>query len=466
MFGDLSGASREATVSVTFRGSGHRVAAIRVPGPDERVRHVAMEHKLFSPQGPGRVYCDDGPSRPFATDASKFALFSAACAAYIAGMEQRPDVVHLHDWHSALYLLLREFDPEREALRSIRTVFTIHNLALQGIRPIAGDESSLASWFPALAYDRSTAGDPRYTDCINPMAVAIRLSDRLNTVSPRYAAEILRPNNAAHGFHGGEGLQADLQQAKRQGRLFGILNGCVYPKRDRRRPGWRSLLETVAREVDAWRSHDETRADHHESALQRLATLPKRRPRHLLVSIGRITDQKVALFLQPTSAGATALEAILQGPAAGGVLIMLGSGDPQLERQLAGISRDRDNFLFLCGFAQTFSEMLYKAGDLFLMPSTFEPCGISQMLAMRAGQPCVAHAVGGLRDTIRDMVDGFTFSGDTPTAQAESFVEAVRHALAVRTDDPDRWLRIREGAAAARFTWDASAMQYIGEMYE
>jgi starch synthase len=432
----------------------------------EQVRTILFEHPLFSPHGAGKVYCDDGPDRPFATDANKFALFSAACATYVDSLEKPPDVVHLHDWHAAFYCLLRNFEPRHRALREIRTVFTIHNLAMQGIRPLAGDASSLASWFPTLDYDYAAVVDPRYPDCINPMATAIRLADRVSTVSPTYATEILQPSDPAQGFHGGEGLEAALRAVRAEGRLFGILNGCEYPRQDRRKPGWRRLLAAIGDELKAWQRLDRARASGLDAAAARLQDLPKRRPRHLLTSIGRLTTQKVALFMERDDDGLTALDSILQDLGRDGVFIMLGSGDPHLEEQFAGACRRHGNFLFLPGYAETFSDLLYKAGDLFLMPSSFEPCGISQMLAMRAAQPCVVHAVGGLRDTIRDNINGFAFEGDTPARQARMFRATVQRALDIRENNESRWLKIREAARAARFTWDASAMQYSGELYE
>ncbi len=100
------------------------------------------------------------------------------------------------------------------------------------------------------------------------------------------------------------------------------------------------------------------------------------------------------------------------------------------------------------------------------MPSSFEPCGISQMLAMRSGQPCVVHAVGGLRDTVRDGETGFSFDGHGRAAQARRFVRTVDRALALKRDDPDRWDSICRAAAAARFTWDAAARQYTEKLYD
>jgi starch synthase len=459
-------ANRLGSLPVDFGGETLNVHIHEIVAAQGTHRTIIFEHPQFSPQGAGKVYCDDGPDRPFATDANKFALFSAACAAYILSLEQPPEVVHLHDWHAAFYCLLRQFEPRYQALCGIRTVFTIHNLAMQGIRPLDGDKSSLASWFPALDYDYRAVVDPRYPDCINPMAAAIRLADRVNTVSPTYATEILRPDDPAHGFHGGEGLQSALHEVHADGRLFGILNGCEYPKQDRRKPGWRRLLDSIGAELSMWQSRDSMRASELEVAAARLGNLPKRRPRHLLTSIGRLTTQKVALFMERDAEGQTALDGILEDVGKRGVFLMLGSGDPDLEQQFADACRRHENFLFLPGYAESFTDLLYMAGDLFLMPSSFEPCGISQMLAMRAAQPCVVHAVGGLRDTIRDNVNGFTFEGDTPARQARMFRAAVQRALDIRENNDSRWLKIREAARAARFTWDASAMQYIGELYE
>ncbi|HKX55006.1 MAG TPA: glycosyltransferase, partial [Xanthomonadales bacterium] len=116
-------------------------------------------------------------------------------------------------------------------------------------------------------------------------------------------------------------------------------------------------------------------------------------------------------------------------------------------------------------YAEELSEQLYRGGDLFLMPSSFEPCGISQMLAMRAGQPCVVHGVGGLRDTVVNGESGFVFEGDTSAAQAEAFVVTVGKALQLRERDKDAWRRLRQTAAAQRFSWPQAAQQYINDLY-
>ena len=465
IFAQTPGAEAIASLAVFFAGETHAVSVLDIPSGIENVRYIAFQHPEFSPHG-ARIYCDDGVDRPFASDATKFAFFSAAIADYVLQLDAVPEIVHLHDWHTSFYCVLRAFDPRYATLAGIRTVYTIHNLALQGIRPLDHDESSLAAWYHDLAYEVSSVVDPRYNDCINPMGAAIRLADKTNTVSPTYANEILLPNDPAQGFRGGEGLEADLQQARSSGRLVGILNGAPYPQRKYGRPAWRRLKTTIADEVGQWLDTGKGPSEAHELALQRLAALPGTRPGSLMTSIGRLTDQKAAIFMQSTSDGISALERILRDTESTGMLIVLGSGDRTFEQWFTGISQQNANFLFLCGYSETFSDLLYQAGDLFLMPSSFEPCGISQMLAMRASQPCVVHAVGGLKDTVIDELNGFTFCGRSPAEQADNFAIAVRHALMTKNQDTDRWLGIRHRAAAERFSWTTSARRYVEALYE
>ena len=111
------------------------------------------------------------------------------------------------------------------------------------------------------------------------------------------------------------------------------------------------------------------------------------------------------------------------------------------------------------------SDPLYSAADLFLMPSSFEPCGISQMLAMRAGQPCVVHAVGALKDTVNDGVTGFVFEGGTPAEQAKNFTDAVQRAISIRSTDKKRWQDICMNAKNERFSWDLAAKTYQQGLY-
>ncbi len=460
----LDGAEPVGEVDVTFRNRDERVAAWRVPGSKPQVENIVFDHPLFEAGGPGRIYFGDEPARPFATDANKFALFCATAAAWAGRREHRPDVVHLHDWHAALYLLFARFDPRFAVLDTIPTLFTIHNLSYQGTRPLRGDESSLDAWFPDLRPDIDAIVDPEHGNCINPMATAIRLADRVSTVSSTYADEICRPSDASTGFIGGEGLEDLLTEARDSDRLVGILNGCEYDLPRARRPGWMRLLGMLEAQLHDWQARDAAN-EAHQLALQRIAAMPKRKPLHILTSIGRLVAQKATLLLLDAEQRTSPLERLATELGRSAVIIVLGSGEPDFERRMLRVAHDCPNVLFLNGYSEVLADPLYAAGNLFLMPSSFEPCGISQMLAMRAGQPCVVHGVGGLRDTVQDGETGFVFGGETTREQADNFVAATLAALDRRTADPDGWNTICDRARAQRFSWALAAQRTIKELY-
>lgn len=448
--------------TILFRGEEQDVTLYRLPEIDG-VATILIHHPLLAPNAIGRVYDDDADGRPFATDSSKFAFFCTAAAVWIA--EQQPDVVHLHDWHAAYYLILRDFSPLKETLSGIRTVFTIHNLAYQGQRPFEHDASSLVAWFPGLQYDPERLRDPHSHSAMNPMAYAIRAADKVNTVSPTYAREICLPTRRDDGFFGGEGLEYELYQAAAKNRLSGILNGCDYSLPVPRRVGWTRLVEDMETQVGKWASKQPANPVH-RTTLDNLAALPKRRPMHVLTSIGRIVEQKMQLFCQTLSDGQTALDHILDRIGQKGVLILLGSGDPGYEELIAETARRKPRLIFLNGYAEDLGNELYRSGDLFLMPSSFEPCGISQMLAMRAGQLCVVHGTGGLRDTVVDSETGFVFEGADQPQQAANFVASVARGLDTRRDHPSTFADMRRRAAAVRFDWDVTAKHYVETLYE
>ena len=148
-FSLIPGAKLITSIEVKFAGQTENVEVFKVPviEPNKNVTIWVVEHPLFALGGVGKIYCDDPPSRPFESDANKFALFSAAVAkATVSGVFGSISVIHLHDWHAAMIAMLRAYDPEYHQLQSIRTVYTIHNLSLQGIRPLHDAENSLKYW--------------------------------------------------------------------------------------------------------------------------------------------------------------------------------------------------------------------------------------------------------------------------------------------------------------------------------
>lgn len=475
-FSRLPGAELVGTVEVMFCSYLHSVELFKVPAktPQKNVALWVLEHPLFAAGGEGTIYCDDPGDRPFATDASKFALFSVAVAqAVVDDLFGVVDVLHLHDWHAALVAVLRAFDPAYRSLQSIHTVYTIHNLALQGVRPLAGDASSLQAWFPQLEFDVEQLNDPRAPHCINPMRAGINLSDKVHAVSPTYALEIQRPSDPAQGFFGGEGLHVDLQVAAKEGRLYGILNGCEYPIDFTQPLAPAELFLLCENESLKMIGKHPVVESAHLIASRRLAQMLSSVSRDhevqtepfIVTSVGRITDQKVLLLKQIMPEGRAALDRLLDVLGDKGVFILLGSGDAELEQFLTEVASRRENFIFLKGYSEQISNSLYASGDLFLMPSSFEPCGISQMLAMRAGQPCLVHSVGGLSDTVKDGVDGFAFTGDSLQSQAENFISSFESALKTKRKDSVSWERISSAAAAARFLWSDVAGEIIEQLY-
>jgi starch synthase len=459
----LSGAKLVSPIVVSFAGEKEECNWLEVPSGMAGVDYFLLDSPRFWPFGHQSIYHDDGTGAPFATDATKFAFFSAASAELISQLEQRPDVLHLHDWHLGMFLLLREYAAHYRKLKSIRSVFTIHNLALQGTRPLTGYGSSLSYWFPDLEFPTEMVADPRYANCVNPLAVAIRLADAVNTVSPSYVREIVLPGDESRGRHGGEGLEDLLALRHREGTLTGILNGCEYPKQLPPALSWKRLSALILDELTEWVANSSSVDSAAYLAQQQLTKLKSASPEIIATSIGRVTDQKVSLFRQSVRGSVTAIDRVLAALDQG-LLIMLGNGDHDYELFLQRVMARHSNFLFLKGYSDRLAQALYSSGDLFLMPSSFEPCGISQMLAMRAGQPCVAHAVGGLRDTVT-AASGFPFDGTTPRQQAQNFAREVAAAVELKLSSSEKWLALTQAAADERFSWDDSAEKYLKQVY-
>ncbi len=462
--------------SVSFRGRIERVALYRVRpkatiAENENVSYWALSHPDFIPCGQGQVYCHDGADRPFATDANKYAFFCAAVAQnIIQGGFGGLDVLHLHDWHAAFVAILRAFDARYSALRSISTVYSIHNLSLQGVRPFKGDNSSLHQWFPQLNYDNSLICDPKYPQCVNPMRAGINLSDRVHAVSPHYANEIQQASHYALGIYGGEGLEADILRAKKEGRLFGILNGCDYPAKPKvKKHNKAQLIEIMNEVLTNWICRSDDVSSYHWLAKERLNYWAKQKERGFLTtSIGRITDQKARLLRETVEfkgRKATALEHILKTVANKGCVILLGSGQAEFERFFLEVCGRNKNFIYLQGYSELAGDVLYASGDLFLMPSSFEPCGISQMLAMRSGQPCLVHHVGGLVDTVKDSETGFAFGGKNIQEQASALVERFVEVFLLAKNDANRFKAVAKNAKAERFLWSNSAKEYVDKLY-
>ena len=284
----LPGVTHLTQVGFLFQGGQHTADIYEVPDPvpHQGVRNCVIHHPLIeAPERGGhhRIYVDDGADAPFYTDSTRFACFSAAAAAAIARNLFGPlDALHLHDWHAALVALLRQSAPEH--FKYLRTVYTIHNLGIQGIRPLRGSDASLEAWFPGLPYHWLDVGDPRWSDCVNFMATGIRLADVVHTVSPTYAEEISHPSHKPH-FFGAEGLETVIGYQRERNRLIGILNGCTYPAgRTSRKTSLAEICLALQGEIVRWSGEQDRLPSGHFIAHQRLAELG-RCPRKTAVAV-------------------------------------------------------------------------------------------------------------------------------------------------------------------------------------
>ena len=425
------------------------------------LHHYVIHHPEITAGEIGHIYHDD-PKEAFYTDNIKFTIFCTAVAEAIkVGAFGELDIVHMHDWHSSLVLFLKTYHPEYQALKKMRYVYTIHNLAIQGIRPFYNNYSSLGNWFPNVPIDERKLMDYRYQDCINLMAVGIRLADAVHTVSPSYKEDVLRPSNPPE-FIGGEGLEKDLQEANNQGRLFGILNGSNYKNIRAAEKGL--LYRNIVKALFRWLQEESKKykADFLAHTGEKVMEYVTEKPKFIVSSVARLTEQKFYFFKRSPEAFVEILNRLKK---VDGIFMLLGTGAPEYEELFRQLSYEHKNFIFTNGQSEDLIDSIYLETDLYFMPSLFEPCGISQMLSMRNGNPCLVHNTGGLRDTVEHMKTGFSFDGKTYDDKIKNMILVLDQALDVFVNDQPKWKEIQDNAKKMRFTWEKSVDDYYKYLY-
>lgn len=361
-------------------------------------------------------------------DGERFAFFCRAVIDFILMSDRVPDILHANDWQSALSVIYpRTVYRAEERLSSLRTVFTIHNIAYQG----RYDSAILSDVLDIHPVHRHLL---MHRGCLSLMAGAIRLADRVTTVSPRYAEEICREPL-------GEGL-SELFCAEGK-RPFGILNGldlAYFSPKDGDALSWPYTPSSV----------QEGKAACKRAALRELALPLGDAP--LLLMVTRLAEPKgldLVLSILPRL-----LSQKLR-------FVLLGTGDRYYEDAFAALAESYENMRFLRRFDRELSKKLYAAADLFLMPSRTEPCGLAQMIACRYGTVPIVRATGGLYDSIppygREGGIGFLFE----QYSADALYEAVMAALSLYRSCPLEFDRLRRAAMQADFGWHRSAGAYL-----
>lgn len=413
---------------LTFNGNGHRFKLFMTKLPGTKINVFFVQNdwyfscfKEVYPKWLDPEY-----------EHERYIAFSLAVMEYAKLLNFRADVIHANDWHTAMipvYLHSNyRFD---EFWANTKTVFEIHNLAYQGV------------WFENVLDFANMRKDIVYNEwCVehygrvNWMKGAINYSDRVVAVSPTYAREILTGEY-------GEGMDYTLRGA--QYKLRGILNGIDYdefnPKKDK------SLVKNYdVKSLD--------KKEENKKFICKYFGLEYNPERPLFVMISRLVPQKGIDLIRDA-------ENVLRNMDAD--FIFLGSGNSDYENLLIWLSNNTPNIRAYIGYNAELANKIYAASDFYLMPSAFEPCGLSQLIAMRYGSLPVVRATGGLEDTVTgyplDNSTGFKFWG----YNAQAMIDAINCALYVYKDKYT-FNAMRKSAMEADFSWKKSSAEYL-KMY-
>lgn len=368
----------------------------------------------------------------FGDDAERFTFFSNAILEAIGILNFYPDIIHMNDWHTGMIpLILKEKYSGLEKYRSIKTIYTIHNLQYQGVfgNEVLGDVLS-------LPYDYLHRGDVEYYGGISFMKSGIVFSDKVTTVSPTYTNEIQTE------FYG-EGLDGLLRS--KSYKLTGILNGIDYDIND------------PATDKDIFVNYDIDSIDkkvENKLHLQKVLGLEVNSDIPLIGIVSRLVSQKgfdLISYIMP--------EIVRENVQ----IVVLGTGEHQYQSMFNYYNSHLPNKVSArITFDSALAQQIYAASDIFLMPSLFEPCGIGQMLAMRYGTLPIVRETGGLKDTVNPYNrytgegNGFSFAN----YNAHEMLYCIKDAVELYKDK-EAWRSLVINAMNTDSSWKKSAQAYI-----
>lgn len=372
----------------------------------------------------------------YGDDGERFAFFNKAVLDMLPEIGFKPDVIHCHDWHTGMVpLLLQDKYAHDPFYDNIQTVYTIHNLLYQGVFPYAVFGELLG-----LDNRHFTDGGAEYYGNVNFMKAGIVYSGKVTTVSPTYAHEI---RTAYYGY-GLDGLLSSIGD-----KLTGIVNGIDTKSYN---PNTDKSLATRYKSSIAKKRENKT-------ALQAELGLPVNIKTPLIGIVSRLVEPKgLDLVVR-------VLDELLYGNDV--QVVVLGTGEAEYEEWFRQAAYRHPNQLSVqIRFSEALSRNIYAASDMFLMPSMFEPCGISQLLAMRYGSVPIVRETGGLNDTVHAYNEytgtgnGFSFA----SYNAHDMLHTIRRALAFYNEDA-HWKKIVQNGMSEDFSWLASAKEYLN-IYE
>lgn len=362
-------------------------------------------------------------------ESQQFLAFQHGVLSWLSLKKIRPDILHCHDYHTGMVPFMIENCPEFAFLKGVKTVGTIHNGEYQG--QMRWDMAAYMPW-----YNSDRWGLLDWNGYINPLACMIKCCHAFNAVSGGYLQEL---------FSNFRGLESLTQQE--HAKAFGIINGIDAEVWD---PSTDLFLDFNFNEKNA-----DTGKWQNKKALCEEYGLNPNLP--LFSFIGRFAGEKGADLLPEI-----VIESIQQTHGALNIII-LGSGEKNIEYQLSELNHTFSNFALELGYREPLSHKIYAGSDFLLMPSRVEPCGLNQMYAMRYGTVPIVRYTGGLRDTVADVSTGG--SGlNFGTASAEDAVHAMHRALHIYNDEAFMKSLVRSNMAFD-FSWENSAEKYL-ELYK
>lgn len=365
-------------------------------------------------------------------DGERFAYFSTAIIEMLEVIDWVPDVMHVNDWHTAMVpVLLVDRYHWKDRLRHIRKVLTIHNIRFQGVFP----HEILHNVF-GTGDNIFHEGGVKYYDSVNFLKGGINFSDVVTTVSPTYSREIMTPEF-------GEGLDGVLRY--NSWKVRGIINGIDY---DLNNPQTDPLIEHHFSATDLKGKADNKRA------LQERLNLPVDPDVMMIGIVSRLTDQKGFNLVQER------MEELLQSHVQ---VVVLGTGEKQYEDSFNYFQhRYPDKMRSLMMFDLALAQQIYASCDVFLMPSAFEPCGLSQMMAMHYGTLPIVHETGGLADTVQPYNwysqegTGFSFND----FNSWTMMQTIYHAMHIYYNHPKSWHTLIQQAMERDFSWKQPSKDY------
>jgi starch synthase len=374
------------------------------------------------------------PEGDYHDNAGRFAFFGRAVLELLRALDWYPDVLHLNDWQTGLIpAYLKTLYADQSSYKQLKTLFTIHNMAYQGLFP------KYVLPMTGLRWEEFVHEKLEYYDQVNYLKAGLVYSDAINTVSPTYAAEI-KTDEFGQGLQGVLNLRAED--------LHGVLNGIDYSE-------WNPATDKEISAQYTVKNHDRKIESKikllHELGLEFRTQTP------VIGLVSRLTDQKGLDLI------AEAIEPFL---AMDVQLVVLGTGDARYHEMFESLQARYSNKLSVnFKFDNRLAKLIYAGSDMFLMPSRFEPCGLGQLIAMKYGSIPLVRKTGGLSDTVENLSPegkkgtGFVFEN----YRSEDLLFTIRRAVEA-FHQPKIWKELVQRAMMKDFSWDTSAQRYL-ELY-